>query len=822
MENPDAAFDTGLFINVLLPLPVPGTYTYRVPREWADEAVPGKRVAVQFGKKKIYAGLIRSFANEIPRGYQAIYIQHILDDHPVVSDREFAFWEWMAGYYAVHPGEVMNAALPAALKLKSESVLMLASEEEETETDWPIDDREKLILDLLKDRGEVKIEDIPSLTGIKQVLKIIQSLYEKQLVVIKEDLHEGYRPKMASFLSLADIWYDETQAGALLSAIEKKAPKQCDVILYLLSKPAGWHAKADMLGQNGLSAAAVKALVDKGHLLEKKMPVSRLASGTGKPAEIHALTPAQKTALTAVESALKEKPVVLLEGVTASGKTLIYLDLIKQALDRGEQALLLVPEIALTESLVEHLQRFFPGEILVSHARFSTMEKYEPWQKLASGEAKILCGPRSAIFMPFRKLGLVVVDEEHENTFKSFDKRPRYHGRDAALVLASMWNCPTVLVSATPSFESLHNAETGKYAHVKLSERFGESPEPELVIADVSDEFKKNKLKGPFTSVLIEEIRRTLAAGKQVILFQNLKGYVPVVECKQCSWTPHCINCDIPLTYYKYTNNLRCHYCGYQQANVLICGSCGSQELDIHGYGTERIVEYLKIHFPEVRVARFDQESARRKNDFKRMLDAFAKGETEILVGTQLLAKGHDFNNVGLVGVIDADRLINRPDFRSHERAFQLIHQVAGRAGRRQERGLAIIQTRMPWHPVIRKLLENDYQGFYHDEIGARQQFGFPPFSRLIRVTVHHKEMPHAQRAAKLIFNGLAKADYLEVLGPSTPNVSRIRGFYLQQLLVKMRSRFADTKALLMHLSLQLKHDAELRKAIVDIDVDPQ
>lgn len=809
-----------MFIKVLLPLPIDGTFTYRVPREMFDEIIPGKRVAVQFGKKKIYAGLIHEITDEIPVKYEAIYIQGILDDHPVVHQRQFDFWEWMASYYICRPGEIMNAALPASLKLKSESFLVLTSADI-SETEWPIDENELPILEALKEKGELRIDQINTITGVKNVLKYVKSLCDKGLTILKEDLMEGYKPKLEKFLELNDFFYDEVKGKEALDILEKKAPKQADVVLALIASGRIKHQKANLIKKHGLSAAAIKSLADRGWLTETLVAVSRLSIDNNETKDI-VLTEPQIQALTEIEDAFATKKVCLLQGVSASGKSFVFIQWVKAMIENGGQALILVPEIAITEQLVVLLKQQFGSGVMVTHSRFNTMEKFEIWNAVMTGEAKVIIGPRSALFLPFKDLKCIVVDEEHENTYKQFDKRPKYHGRDCAIVLAKSFDAPVLLATSTPSVETYFNVQNGKFALVKLDVRYGNSPPPLIVLCDVADEFKKNKIKGPFTTVLLDELKLTMENGQQSILFQNRKGYVPVTECMQCGWTPKCINCDVSLTYYKYSNNLRCHYCGFQQENIKVCHECGSTNLEIKGYGTERLVEQLEIFMPEAKVIRFDQDSTRNKNEFKNLLQSFSNGEADIMVGTQLLAKSLDFENLHLVGVVDADMLMNRPDYKAHERAFQLISQVIGRAGRRQKQGLGLIQSRKPDHFVLQCIVKKDSDSFYEQEIESRKSFNFPPFVRLIRITLQNPISAAVKNAADLLADELKKAPFFELLGPAAPLVPKVNNFYRMQILIKMDKNVNATKKYVADCVHWLKLHPDCRKIQVDIDVDPE
>ncbi|MFN5217513.1 MAG: primosomal protein N' [Sphingomonadales bacterium] len=811
-----------LFAEVLLPLPVPKAYTYRVPHDWNELLQPGQRVIVQFGARKVYSAIILRFTETPPEGYTANYLLEIMEADAIVSPLQLQFWQWIASYYMCHPGEVMAAALPAGYRLQSESLLVLHPELD-PENIPELDEKETQIFNALMQKKELKTDAVAEILGQKSGMKQIRSLYLKGIALLKEEVSERYRPKWEDIISLSPQWADAAFAQDTLNQLERRAPKQADAIMAVLGLGKGSLTKKELITKHGLQPAQISALVEKGLLVQERRQVDRLLRLVSEPDELD-LTAEQHLANEQVNAAFEAGRNVLLYGVTGSGKTYLYVQQIKQVLAEGKQALLLIPEVALTEQLVSRLEHYFGNEMGVWHNYYSGHERTELYEKVLRGDVRFVVGARSALFAPFSNLGIVVIDEEHENSFKQFDKRPHYHGRDAAIQLAHMHGCRVLAGSATPSYELWNLCAEGRWEKVLLNKRYIQTPPPQVLLVNTAEVSRKNKPKGPFHAHMLEAIGQCLDSKSQVIVYQNRKGFVPYINCDMCGFTPHCVNCDITLTYYKSNGQQRCGYCGHTQPPMNLCPACGSTAVSMKGFGTERIAEELSIAFPAARIARLDQESTRKRSDFQRIFNGFANGEIDILVGTQLLSKGLDFQNVGLVAVPDADMLLNIPDFRTHERAFQQLFQVAGRAGRGTKQGTVMIQSRQTSHPVLQSVLNDDYAGLTQQEIQLRQQYQYPPFSRIIKVTIKHKDARKSEEASRY-FAGLLRVALKErLMGPQAPSIGRVRNYYLQQIMVKLDKKKDDAgkvKTLLWSASLKLLTMTEYKGVWVDFDVDP-
>ena len=818
----DTVFDDRetLYVEVVLPLPIPRLFTYRLSEEMNELAVVGKRVFVVFGSRKVYTALIVNITSEPPKVYEAQYVLAFIDDSPLITPQQLKFWQWIADYYMCTLGDVMSAALPSGLKIESETYVALADDVQYDEKE--LDEKEVKILKLLEGKEKLRISAIETeLKSKSSFVKIIKSLYDRELIVITDDITEVYKPKLSTRIKLSSEIKEDSYNDLLIS-LEKKAKKQYEALLALIGQPNTDAIKSDLIKKYNLAASAIKALVDKNIIEQYQVTVDRIKLNQNVESDF-VLSEEQQIALNAVKDHFKTKQTTLLHGATASGKTFIYIDLIRSAIERGESVLYLVPEIALTEQLIKRLEQYFSDKMAVSHSRFSQFEKVEIWQKANKGEIKLLIGPRSSLFMPLQNLSLIIIDEEHETTFKQTDKAPRYNARDLAMVYAKLTGAKILLGSATPSIETYFNAMTGKYGMVKLKALYGKALQPNVVFADVKEETRTKQMHGIFTHTLFNQLMQLQSEKSQGILFQNRKGYVPVVECTTCGWTTKCVNCDIALTYYKYSNNLKCHYCGYHQPNITQCQACGSNTMGIQGYGTERIVEELQLLLPELRIIRFDQDSTRQKNAFRNYINDFENGKADVMVGTQIVVKGLDFENVHLAAVINADQLLNFPDFRAYERTFQLLSQLAGRTGRHGKQGLLIIQTRQIKNEVLQAVANNDYEGFYSSQILEREQFSYPPFSRLIKLTIKHKQ-PEIINQVSAQFSQLLKQQLgARVLGPETPFVSKIKNFYLRNILVKMEKDKDNEKAIKQFITktydyLILRDNIKGLQLIADVD----
>lgn len=809
-------------MNVILPLPLAKMYTYRVPQDLSDAVQPGKRVVVQFGKKRMYSAIIHSVQHQPPRDYEAKYLLALLDEEPMVSPTLLKFWDWMAQYYLCTPGEVMQAALPAPFKLESETKVRLNPACDTSLLE--LSDKEYLVLEALTMQEELSLDEISAIVQLKNVFPLLKSLYLKEAVLLTEEMKEQYKPRTVACVALNDPYQDEAALEQLFMKLEK-TPKQSDLLMaYLHLKHTEEHVlKSGLLELAKVSASSLKTMANKGIFSEYRVQVDRLEK-THSVQESFELNAAQQEAYQQVQQAFAAKDVVLLHGVTSSGKTHVYVKLIEEALQKGKQVLFLLPEIALTSQIVSRIKKYFGDRAIAFHSRFTQNERVELWEKIRKGEAGIVIGARSAVFLPFAQLGLVIVDEEHESSYKQQDPAPRYHARDAGIFLGHLWNCKTLLGSATPSFESYHNCVTEKYGLVTMTQRFGDIEMPQMLTANIAEESRVKTMKGSFTSALLHEMDQAIAQHEQVILFQNRRGYAPVYECQSCRWVTKCINCDISLTYHKSIDSLKCHYCGYTRSLPKSCPACGSHVIELKGTGTEKIEDELQVLLPQARVSRLDLDAGKTKHGHEQIIQGFENHEADILVGTQMISKGLDFAKVSVVGIINADQLLYFPDFRANERAFQLISQVSGRAGRKNRQGRVIIQTSSPEHRVIQQVIHHEYAQLYADECEARRQFQYPPFFRLIKLVIKHKDYSVATGAAFELKQHLETRLGDRLLGPESPYVSRIRNLYLKEILIKIDRNSAhlhDIKQFIRKSIVQTLENTAFRRAMIYADVDP-
>ncbi len=818
-------FSPSLFANVILPLPVSGMFTYRVPDELATHIAVGKRVVVQFGARKIYTALVAEIHHTPPELHKAKLILEVLDDEPVVLPHHIVFWQWLSEYYLCTLGEVMNAALPQGLKLDSETNIALHPEWDEDES--KLDNTQFIVMEALRLKKSLSVQQIEKLTRRKTVHQLIKSLIEKNAVYAFEKLVEKYKPKTETFLELAPEYSDEALLNQTLDEL-KRAKRQQEALMAFLQAGMAEIKKSELVEKTGVASAALKQLVVKGILLENKKEVGRLwwDEPVAEKKEF-TLSVAQQTALSEIQMWFEnEKRVTLLHGVTSSGKTQLYMELIKATIASGRQALYLLPEIALTAQLIRRLREVFGEAVGIYHSKFSMNERVEIWNKLLRSEYKVVIGARSALFLPFTHLGLIIVDEEHDPSFKQFDPAPRYNARDASIWLAHHCDARVLLGTGTPSLESYENARMGKYGFVKLTERFGGVRLPHITIVPLREEIKKRRMKSIFSWQLLEEIKAALARKEQVILFQNRRGFAPYLTCDNCGWIPKCVNCDVSLSYHKHLNTLRCHYCGYASEVVSKCSACASNDIRIRGFGTEKIEEEIKIFFPEAGVVRLDWDAARSRDAHEQIIHDFEKRKYDILVGTQMVTKGLDFDSVSLVGVMSADQLLGFPDFRANERAFQLMEQVSGRAGRREHAGRVLIQAYDAEHPVLDAVLRHDFEGFFRQEMTFRNTFQYPPRTRLVHLTFKHKNRGIAAGAAKYFTTSLSAKIHempLTVLGPVTPPISFVKNQHLQEVLLKISKAHALTqqkKAIRQSVEQTQRHP-EWKGIRVDVDVDP-
>ncbi len=787
-----------------------------------DTIQAGSRVAIQLGRQKKYAGIVKAVHGQAPLDYKTKPLLDLLDKDPVVYPAQLAFWQWLASYYMCTEGEVLNAALPAHLKLSSETILLYNDAFGDDLT--TLDEDEYLVAEALHIRKELRIGEVQMILDKVDVYSTIKRLIEKKVCLVHEELKEAYREKKENYVQLHPMYEEEEKLAALFNEMGR-APKQMELLLaYLhLLKTQGSVLQSELLKKSGATAAQLKGLVDKNIVWIEKRVVDRVP---GSKAEAHidfTLSPAQEIALQAVRNNFEHKPVTLLHGVTSSGKTQVYVKLIEECIATGKQVLYLLPEIALTAQIIRRLQKHFGSKIGIYHSRFNNNERVEIWNKVKSGELQIVLGARSSLLLPFRDIGLIILDEEHDASYKQQDPAPRYHARDAAIYYASLFGAKVLLGSATPSLESYFNAQQGKYGLVTLQERFGGVEMPAIEIADVKQPTAEKQMLHNFTPMLVDAVKQTLEAGKQVILFQNRRGYAPFLLCSTCGWIPNCKQCDVSLTWHRNSDKLHCHYCGTQYPYLFTCAACGSQTLVPKSFGTEKIEEDLQQVFPGARIARMDVDAVRNKDSHNKMIQQLEQQRIDILVGTQMVVKGLDFENVNLVGILSADSLLSYPDFRVNERAYQLMEQVSGRAGRKHGKGQVIIQASNTRHPVLQYVTLHDYKAMYEAEISERQRFGYPPFVRLLKITIKHKKQVVAEQAAQVLGNWLYPHLGPQLVGPAVPLVGRVRNNYLQEMLIKLprdTKVIAQTKQLLREHFIKLQAEKKFRSVIITPDVD--
>jgi primosomal protein N' (replication factor Y) len=811
-----------MFAEVIIPLALPKNYTWSVPESFQNLVKPGIRVEVMLGKNKKYAGLIKRIHDKQPQVYETKDILNVLDTEPVVFPEQLKLWEWIASYYMCSEGEVMAAALPAHFKLSSETIIVL--NEEYGDDFSALDHDEYLIAEGLLMKHELNISEVQQLLDSVNAYPIIKRLIDKKVCYVWEALKPGYSAKKETYITLNPSYDNEEKLGELLNNWTR-APKQMELLLsYLhLLKTQGEVSKPDLLKKSGASDAQLKGLAEKNILIASKKNVDRI---NYLPRNINIdfeLSSAQEKALEHTQAILKDQQVCLLHGVTSSGKTQVYIKLIEQMIREGKQVLYLLPEIALTSQIIRRLEKHFGGYIGIYHSKFSQNERIEIWNKIRKGELKVVLGARSSLFLPFSDLKLIIIDEEHDSSYKQQDPAPRYHARDAAIYYAAHLGAKVVLGSATPAVDSYYNALHGKYGLVELNERYGGVEMPGIEIIDNKKIVSKSSEKIIISPSLQDEINDSLQHKKQVILFQNRRGYSPYQICQVCGWIPHCRNCDVTLTFHKKTHKLHCHYCGTLYPQVHTCQACGSDKFVQRNFGTEKIEEQLEEIFPDARVARMDVDSVRGKQAHDTLIQSFEQGKIDILVGTQMVVKGLDFENVRLVGILDADSLLSFADFRVNERAFQLMEQVSGRAGRKKEKGRVAIQVTNTNHPVLKFVQHHDYLSFYNNEIEGRKRFFYPPFSRIIQLTFRHKIKDVVDAAADH-FSALIRNQFGPYLtGPAEPVVNRIRNQFLMELLIKLPKDATLVKKCKQHILDQiavLHGDKKFRNVIVIIDVD--
>lgn len=817
-----------LYVQVILPLPLHDDFTYRVPDHWQRQIKPGQRVVVQFGSRKMYAALVVSVCENVPLNLKTKEILEILDEEPVVLPQNFKMWKWMAGYYCCTLGDVFRAALPPGLKLESKSNLTLEMGYDEQN----FSDAEFSIINQVKN-------DVASLDVLQKKLgnnfsyKSLKSLLERNILKVEETVSAKFKPKSEDIVKLHPSIVNEEALNSVIDSLERAKKQQalllqfCQLTNAFQPKQKSFINRKQLLDESEFKSTVLRELVLKKILIVSQIQISRIPEHQARQADLNLLNPWQKLALEEVKAAFEEKKVTLVHGITASGKTEIYIHLIKEALEKGTQALYLLPEIALTTQIIERLKNVFGPKVGIYHSRLNNHERVEIWNKVLQFQSEpeegyqVILGARSALFLPFTKLGLIVVDEEHENSFKQFDPAPRYHARDMAVVMAQLFNANVLLGSATPSYESFFNALNGKYALVKLERRHSEMELPEIIVADLKRAYKKKQMHSVLSPELYSLIEEALQNQEQVVLFQNRRGYSPFVQCLTCGQVPKCRNCDVSLTYHKFRKGLTCHYCGYSVSMPEECPECGSSEISTRGFGTEKVEEELRVLFPNARIDRMDLDTTRSKNAVEKIIQNVETRKTDILIGTQMVTKGLDFEHVRVAGILNADNLINYPDFRAHERTYQLISQVSGRAGRKHNRGKVVLQTSQPEHPLISLISRQDYLTAFKMQMQERRIFSYPPYHRLIKVVVKHKKPETVEIVAGQLADLLRLNKSLNILGPEFPLVSRIQLWYQKEIWLKInRSQIlGDVKLFVNDCICNIQK--ENAGTMIFLDVDP-
>ena len=778
------------FVEVILPLPLPKLYTYRINEDEAHFLQMGMRVAVSFGKSKVYTALVHKVHTNEPT-YETKDIEYILDETPIVTPEQITHWQWIADYYMCTLGEVIKSALPSAFLLESETIIEIAEKDLNSNL---FSDDEFQVYEALHYKTALKGSEVSKIIPKKKTLKVIKSLVEKGAARISERIFEKYVPKLVKFIRLAKDYQSQEGLQKALELLKGEKQKKLIMAYFNYINREVLPLKVEkLLEEAKVSNAVLKSVVEKGILEIYYLQKDRVSFAGSEILAKKTLNNIQNEALYQVQQQFQTKNTVLLQGVTASGKTEIYIELIDQYLKKGKQVLYLLPEIALTIHLINRLKKHFGKNLSVYHSKYNTNERVEVWNNVLNNcsKAQLVVGVRSSVYLPFKNLGLVVIDEEHDSSYRQFDPAPRLQARDSAIMLANLFKAKTLLGTATPSIESMYNVKVGKYGFVYLSKRYANFLPPTIELIDIKDKQHRKRMNGHFSDILIEEMTNTLSQGKQVLLFQNRRGYAPIVQCMHCGTVPQCPHCDVSLTFHHSSNQLRCHYCGYAIPMPKTCIACGSVDLKTKGFGTEQISKELEILFPQVAIDRMDQDTTNGKYGYEKILAKFEQQETQILVGTQMISKGLDFENIGLVGVMNADALIHSPDYRAYERSFQLLLQVSGRAGRSAQRGKVLIQTYNPQHPVIQQVLQNDFKGMYQNQIEERQSFSYPPFVQMIKITLKHTNFNRTNEGAEWFANALKEAfaskKGIEILGPEFPLISRIRNEYMKDVLVKVK-----------------------------------
>ncbi|MFL2572871.1 MAG: primosomal protein N' [Flavobacteriales bacterium] len=791
------------YIDVIVPLSVDGIYQYAI--EKSEGIQIGQRVIVQFGIKKLYTAVVVNITNEKSEGFKIKKVVSVLDKESILETRHIKFWMWLSKYYIANIGDVMSAALPNSLKLASETRLKI--------NDFissKLDDKEQEVINAINHKPNISIKQIKEMLSFPNYFKIINKLIDKEIISVHEFINKKYSEKLISQVILNKI-------DGKLSLTSKQNE------LYEFLKLNKDHTVlSDLIKKSNISKAVFKSLEKKKVIAIKKVSISRITPFLHQTKPIHKLSNEQSVAYKSIKQNFREKDVCLLHGVTSSGKTEIYIKLIEKEIQKGKQVLYLLPEIALTIQIVRRLQKHFGDKVGVFHSNLNNSERVEVWKSI-SGNCSVLLGVRSSIFLPFRNLGLIIIDEEHDSSYKQQQPSPRYHARDAAIYLASLYNAKVLLGSATPAIESYYNAMQGKFGFVELLKRYSDIKLPKIEAVDLKKGFLKKEMTGFFSKKLIDEISIQLELNKQIILFQNKRGYSKVLSCDSCGLAVSCKYCSVSLTFHKSFNQLKCHYCGYVESLENNCKSCNSNSFTRKGFGTEHIVESLQEIFPDHKISRMDHDTTRRKNAYEEIILDFQQSNIDILVGTQMIAKGFDFDNVSLVGIIDADSMLNYPDFRSHERAFQLLSQVSGRAGRKEKQGKVILQTYNPDHEILDYVTKHSFNKFYNLQISERKTFNYPPFSKLLIVRFRHTDHYILDKVTNIFSTFLRDSFNDRVLGPEYPVISKVKNYFIKNIMLKIEvnKSYAEAKKIVSLLLSHMKSNKLLEGCVVQIDVDP-
>lgn len=820
------------FADVILPLPLEGTFTYSLPRTFANLVQVGSRIIVPFGTTKFYSAIVVKLHDTVP-SYTTKEAMELLDSSPIVTTAQLKLWKWIADYYLCTIGDVYKAALPSGMKLESESSVMY---NEEFIADDTLTPSEEKIIQILEEEKTQSLSSLQKKTGIKNILPIVKRLLEKDAIHIKEEVKRTYKPRYATYVRISESYFNEEKINEALSQLKRSA-KQAELLQQYISLSGISAALAlqnqqllkeitrqELMENTACTPSVLKALCQKGILELYQKPIGRITQ-QNLPTELvmHPLSEDQARAKDEIKECWKQQEVCLLHGVTSSGKTEVYIHLIKEVIESGKQVLFMLPEIVLTAQLTDRLKRVFGDRLGVYHSRYPDAERVEVYQKMLSDTPyDIIVGVRSSIFLPFKKLGLIIIDEEHETSFKQQDPAPRYQARNVALVMAKTAKAKTLLGSATPSLESYYNAETGKYGLVQLHKRYGNVQLPQIEVVNMREMAKKKMMIGPFTPQLIQRIREALEQNKQVILFQNRRGYAPMMECKTCGWVPRCQKCDVSLTLHRNMRQLTCHYCGASYPIPQKCPNCGEQNLMGRGYGTERIEDCLQDIFPEARIARMDLDTTRSRQRYEQIIYDFQHYKKDILVGTQMVTKGLDFDRVSVVGILNASTMLSQPDFRSYEHAFQMMEQVAGRAGRKKEQGYVVLQTMDVEASAIKQVVDHNYTAMYKEQMEERSLFNYPPNCRLIYVYMKHRDERVLEALSRDYANLLKQIFGQRILGPDTPPIAKVQMMYIRKIIVKIELSASITEARkrLREIQQYITGLSQYKSALIYYDVD--